>query len=523
DVDAALAGVWDDGRRDALRGAYARSDLVYAEAAGARAIAALDAYAEAWSAASRAACEAARDGDPEGLAQLRRRCLREARTIVDARAQLLATADDAVIDATERLVAGLRPLAECDDADLLRSELPLPADPLERGAVDDLRRRLAAIDARLSAGQIELGLEQVAAVLRDAEATAYAPVLAEATFREAALLRQHQRFDDAEAAGLRAYGLAEEADHRRLRAEIANEMIYVAGRAGQENAATLWATIAAALLRGLPRADALAARYRRNLAAMRFFLGDFEAAATEAAAAVEAADAAFGPDHPEALDVRSNYGAILAVRGDDEGALDVLGRALADAERLHGATHPRIANILQNISVSELSLKRYDDALGHVRRERAIREAVYGRDHANLFPSTCNLATTLISAGRVDEAAPELERCAALAARHFEPESRDAALVAMIQCSESEARGRLDEAAERCQRGLALRSAILGADHPETAQSELRLADILALQGRCDDAHARWQAAEAVLRAKSPDRAPSPAPKCVDAEPKRGR
>ena len=171
----------------------------------------------------RAACEAARDGDPEGLAQLRRRCLREARTIVDARAQLLATADDAVIDATERLVAGLRPLAECDDADLLRSELPLPADPLERGAVDDLRRRLAAIDARLSAGQIELGLEQVAAVLRDAEATAYAPVLAEATFREAALLRQHQRFDDAEAAGLRAYGLAEEADHRRLRAEIAKK------------------------------------------------------------------------------------------------------------------------------------------------------------------------------------------------------------------------------------------------------------------------------------------------------------
>ncbi|MCB9568017.1 MAG: serine/threonine protein kinase [Myxococcales bacterium] len=522
-----IAAVWNPAREAALRGAFAAAELPYAEAAGRRAALALTEYAAAWAEMRDDVCAGAHlRGDlSDELQGLRTRCLDESRTILEERVELLTRPDARVIESADLLVAGLRPLRECADDDALRAELPPPADPLERAEVDALRRRLAAIHAAESAGHVEEGLAAIDPVIADAEALGYRPLVAEARRRRAALLRASSRHADALEEGERAYQEAERAGADALRAALAADLVYVAGRADHREAARVWSGIAEALLGRRPD-PALAAELLRNQAAMAFFAGDLQTARTRAEAAVDAFTALRGPDDLEVLRALSNLGAIVLTTGESEAASAILREALARAEGTLGGHHPQLANILQNLATTELDLHHHAEALALYRRERSIRTPLVGEDHPNLVSLACNIASALKALGRLDEASAELTTCATLAARHFGPRSRETAHAETLRCDLLAAQGSLDEALTSCRAALELRRAIFGPEHVETLVPERMTGELLARRGACAEALPLRDQALAGAAAAALPRTPeaeAARERCVAAPPKRGR
>jgi tetratricopeptide (TPR) repeat protein len=181
-ADRKLVGVWDPARRAAVEAAFARSGKSSAAEWFRIAAANLDRYTTRWVAERTDACEATRlhREQSEEVLDLRMTCLdgrlREVQSLVSE----LASGDAAAVQEAPRATSRLSPLEECADVALLRSPTPRPRDDAQRAQIEALEKRLADVQAFYNLGKLTAATTASEALVRDAAALGYAPLLAKA-------------------------------------------------------------------------------------------------------------------------------------------------------------------------------------------------------------------------------------------------------------------------------------------------------------------------------------------------------
>ncbi|MDC0674835.1 serine/threonine-protein kinase [Nannocystis radixulma] len=279
-----LVGVWDEPRGAAVERALLATGLDYAADTAARVHQAIDAYAAEWTDMHTRTCEAHRDGERSSVAlDAQMHCLQRRRAELDALVDVLAESHGSTAMNAAQAVAGLRPVASCDDPVALLDEqrrLGLPADPAAATRVQALQRDLAEVEALFLAGQFDRAVALVDRTIHAAQAIAYLPTLAEALFWRGRILSDTSSMHEAASSLWDAYLTSIRAGHHAIELRSLVTDVHVRGYGLQDYAtAERNAAIASALIaRTSPEIGVEAELYNSlaNTRAARGSLGEAE-------------------------------------------------------------------------------------------------------------------------------------------------------------------------------------------------------------------------------------------------------
>jgi predicted Ser/Thr protein kinase len=373
---AKLAGVWEPGgepspRKEAIRGAFARSGKSFATQSLAAAAKLLDDYVGRWTAMYRDACEATnvRGEASAEVLDLRMSCLGGRLENVRALTDVFAKADGEVVVNAVSAAGALPPLDGCADVAALRAVIKPPDDPAVRKRVDELRVELARVTAIRDAGGCTEAERRGVKLLEDVRATKYRPLLAQ-TLNVVGFLGNFcadpavsvARVKESFAEAI----VAHDAGVATYSASIAS--ILLEDRLGQHAAAGDWLMLARASL--------------ANMTEPRFYVGnvlsaegtilgsehDFVAWVAKSREAYDVTAKTYGPDHYLSLTGLANLANALSAAGRYDEAIVENANALAATERVFGPEHPMIASICNNSCESLNRVGRFGEALKLCRR-----------------------------------------------------------------------------------------------------------------------------------------------------------
>jgi tetratricopeptide (TPR) repeat protein len=459
--EQALAGVWDDDRRAAVRAALLATATPFAARVQATTETLLDEYAREWIDLAEETCAAelvARKDGPDG--GRRRACLETRRAELGHIVEMLATADAGVAMQAVDAVARMSDIGACADARRLEP-WRAPADAAAREALAAARAKVGVATARGALGKhdeaIALAQEVVDEAHRlDDPATEAAGLLVRGHYEE--------RKGDEERAErtLRdAVSRAEMARDHGTRAHALIELVYVVGTAQ--------------------------ARY-----------DEAKAFAAEARAVLEL----IGADRLMVAHLDANLGTAAKAAGELEVAREHHERALATWLEVYGEAHPTTARSLTNLGTTLSAMDRWEDAVGYQRRALASFEDVLGPDHPLVASAVGNLGNTYSRwrpVARHDEAVPLQRRAVAIREKNAGPDSPQLAPslfnLAMALCGS----GRHDEALGHFRRGLELKTREKGAEHESLVEWWLRIGVCELTAGRPEQASPSLDRALALL------------------------
>ena len=178
-----LAGVWDDGVRQRMERAFiAAVPGRGGQAAYRRVASRIDSYADRWTEMHTDACLATyqRREQSEKLLDARMACLERRRGMLAAMTDGLAAADRAVVDKSVTAVSELGSLRDCADAESLLAVVPPPPEPESARRVAEVGRKLDRIEATVRLRGFKESTVALAELVREADATGYAPLRARA-------------------------------------------------------------------------------------------------------------------------------------------------------------------------------------------------------------------------------------------------------------------------------------------------------------------------------------------------------
>ena len=479
-----LDGVWDAGRRQALRQAFVATGSVGAANTAERVAENLDAYAKAWSAAHTDACEAThvRGEQSEKLLDLRMACLDRRRTEMNAQIDLFVGAHDPqLVGKAPEAVAKLTALAACADGHALEAVVPPPDDPAVRARGGALRVELARAKALEDAGQYAPARELANTLATKAAALHYPPLTAEALSRRASLEEETGAAKDAERSWRDALPLAAQGRDDALVAHIWPDLIWVVGMdEGMPNdALVLRAAAEAAVLRAGDDPDARAV-LANNIGTLYSRDGKYGEAEAQFDKAIASLTPVVGAEHPRIAGFLNNLGIALYHEGKLEEARRTYARALAIWERAYGPDHPRVAIALGNLANVVGDQGKLEEARADLERALAIKERTLSPHHPLIAVTLANLGHLLRLEKKYDEAQREFERSIEIsqAAYGREHPAVAAGLVGLGGVLDS--RGQYAEAKRLIREALAIQEKTLGPEHGETAKTHFELATVLA-------------------------------------------
>ncbi|HZN92070.1 MAG TPA: tetratricopeptide repeat protein, partial [Myxococcales bacterium] len=417
-----LSGIWDDAAREALRASFAAAGGPGGPEAAGRAVAILDRYASSWAATHQDACEATRirGEQTEAILSLRMICLDRRLYQLGALANLFRSSDAKLVQKSVDAALGLPPLSSCDaSAQSLAAEPP--ADPAIRARIDEVGRQLDQTRALHVAGRYKPAGDLAAKAVTAAEQLGYWPARAEALYLQGYILDQSGdpqgavpvlqrallaadaaradldkvrtliRLIAAEGCGLRKF------DDARYYAEVARPMLSSVGSDELEfdllvkigNMLRCQGRTAEALepyRRALDLADrALGPGHPQkgyllnNLSDVYAALGRSEDALRLLRQALQIISAAQGPDHPDTAFVHYNLSEALRLAGDNKGAYEAIQQAIRIRTATMGANHPQVADALDRLALSLLEDGLYAEALVECERSLASARRRWGR------------------------------------------------------------------------------------------------------------------------------------------------
>ncbi|MCU1279871.1 MAG: hypothetical protein JWM53_3417, partial [bacterium] len=351
-AEGRLAGVWDEGRRGAVRRAFIASGAPYAESVLHTVESAFDEYARSWSAMQIDACEATkvRHEQSEEVLELRTRCLDDRLTQLATLASLYTTADAKLVEGAAQSAPSLPSFGLCTDVAALRASTP-PRDPETRRRVDAVRQTLATASALGLAARYDRGIELSRGAVAEAQKLKYPRVEAEAALQLARLLDGHGDY----AESLRTY-------HQALVAATAAHWDEAAARAAlgltDESGARLshfeeadrWVALAEAEVRQLPRQDELLGLLYAKRSALRRSESRYDDALADATRALEIQKRVLGPEHYNVAETYFTLATLQRFRAQLPEALDGYRRAIAIWQRVLGPDHPRLAESLVGLA-----------------------------------------------------------------------------------------------------------------------------------------------------------------------------
>lgn len=426
-AEAAMAGVWDADRKQAMSAAFFATHRSYAEDAVRGATSALDAYVGRWISMHTDACEATRlrGEQSEELLDLRMACLAERREELKTLTGLFASADEKLVTKAVEASQSLSDLARCSDLQALKAPIKLPRDDAARAKIADLRARLGAAKALHEAGKYPAALAAVTAAVAEARSLGYRPVEAEALFRLGHVQSLSGDFKAAVQTLAEATVAAQSGSHDEMAARAWSRLVWVGSTMGKFDDSKAWSGYAQATIDRMGGNPELELTLLNSLGVLHLKQAQYDQALDRFDRAIRIGEAAFGPDDMRLAATLNNIGVILRRKGKYDEARERFERSLAIRERTLGTTHPEICSPLLNIG-TVLKMKGDEDgALVYYRRSLAIKEGALGLEHPSLAADLHNIGGVLLHQKKYAEALSHFERARnlnanALGAQHPE-------------------------------------------------------------------------------------------------------
>lgn len=530
DAGDAAAALWNGERREAIRTAFGRSPLKFAEATGVRALPELDAYAERWREATAETCVATQvlHTLSPSLHARSASCLDERAQAFETTVDRLTTGDRDVVNTAVDAVFALPDLGICTDATALAHRTGLAGDSAESAA----RQALAEASALVATGRAEDGLARVEAAADHLASIEDTALRGAVSFHRGTALAASGRPAEAETAFSDAYFRAFRANDWNLAGRASTRLAgIVGGDLARPTEGLVWIrhAVAAWEALSLPGDDLRVARTELATAHLRSAAGELDEAQETFERVLATREAKLGPDHPKVAASLTMIAALHLRRGKFAEATELQRRAMALNEHAFGPDHPNIANDLNNIAVAAAStgdfptaldawlralainkaaLGPHDPALALTldnlgalyglqgeweKAERAfaesleVREAALGPDHPDLAPSLNNIAQMHQHFGRDDEALVVLERAVAVLDASETPEPRRFAEALGALGLALRDGGDPARAAQLHARAAGVLEAKYGAEHSVVAREQARRARALAVDGAATD------------------------------------
>jgi serine/threonine protein kinase/tetratricopeptide (TPR) repeat protein len=459
---AELHELWSDERKASLAATFTASKLVYADESWTRAATKLDDWSANWIAARRDACEATevRHEQSAELLDLRMACLDQQLHRFAALVDVLADADDTVIEKAIEAVEALPTLEVCADRIWLTAAVRPPEDPQLATAVEQVRESIARAEALTDGGKPNEAL----AVAEQAELRAreldWPPLLAEAATTLGRVQQERGEFAKSRDALQAGYFAARRGGHDEITLRSAALLIYTLGVGlGELEPAAVWIQHALAESDRIGRGD-LTAEVHASIGIHHYLRSELPAAAEAFARALELhADA----KSTGLASAHINYGTVL-INVDPkrrEQAFAELDLGLAMLIEIVGPQHPTVAVALSNYATVHGALDENQQAIVLLERALEINERALGPSHPMTALVELNLATNLRRLGTPESVARGL----ALA-----------------------------------ERALATNRQVFGEQHPRVAETEREVARTLLALDRPRDAKAHFEVAQGIWR-----------------------
>jgi len=378
-----LAGIWDlpkpgepePARHAQLRKAFLATGKSYAPDVFATVSHALTTYAQNWANMHKETCEATeiRREQSAEVMDLRMECLNERLGGIRALTNVFSEATGEVVEKAVTAANSLETLDRCADVPLLRAVVKPPTDPAKKAMVADLRNRFADVKARFDAGNWNEMPKKGKALIEEARALGYQPVIAEGLALTGIMQAKMNDPRPAETALTEAFWLADSSRHDEIRAEAAANLVYVVGYLQNRfEDSRRWATAAESVLQRMGGHDLLRA----------WLLND--------------------------------HGAVLQLKGEKEAALRLNTQSLELKKRVLGNSHPDVSISEGNLAIALLALKRFPEALAHIDNAVAVAKETLGAGHPDLALHLFNRAEILRALDRQREARAAYEGARAI-------------------------------------------------------------------------------------------------------------
>jgi len=414
---AKLAGLWDATSKEKVRASLLGTGMGYAPRTWEVVQQGLDAYATAWLAGFRDACEAGqlRGEQSARVMDLRMACLTERREELGALTTRLAAADAKIAENAVLAVAALGPLERCADVAALSQPVPMPSDAAARASIQDLERKLAIARSTFALGRYAETLGQVKALVDPVQRANYPPLLAQVL----GLLARAESASDADQDAVATYQAAYAAAQAAHRDDLAARDLMSLARVlsdpsiGKTEEARILVTLAKGGMQRFKPEQTLEADWHDALGEV----AGREGKVGEAIAEYERTLALREPlKEPLAIaEALFSLGRELANKGDLPRARAAVERAMGLREGVLGRDHPLIINSLSELSRAELERANFDDAIAYLVRAKTLTERAFGSTSVRMCKLHNNLANALETAERgpeaVEEASAALETC----------------------------------------------------------------------------------------------------------------
>lgn len=474
DAKARLAGIWDTDIAARVQRAFLATERPHAQDTSERVTRQLDDYADAWTAMHTQACQATRviGEQSDAMLDARMNCLNRHRAKLAGLSQLFADhATPAVVDGAVQAIASLPTQAACADTDALAARVPPADNDATRAAVDKMRTRIDALDALRVAGDFKRGIERARAIVTDARALKYQPVLAEALYIQGTL-QLDAGYDPSIEPILReaAHAAARSRDDR-LFAEIQISLLGVVGeqQAEKQDAAQLrWVTENAIARAGSP--PRLQAAMLTRLGDVFWRQGDYDAAISLHQQSLTIQRDALGDtDSHRVANTYQSLGRIHWTRGTHDVARDYIERALDIQTRRLGPRHPEVGRLWGNIGSILVEQREYAEARRHLEQSLDIIRATLGDDNADVAGMRNNLGDVLARIGEHTDARSHIQ-----SARDVLAQLRGAQHPYVGACWQNlagleRAQGSFDKALDNHHKAQAIFESALGDKHPYVA------------------------------------------------------
>jgi eukaryotic-like serine/threonine-protein kinase len=432
-----LAGVWDlrqqgqavPARHLRIKNAFLRTGKSYASDAYATVDRVLTGYAQNWVQMHEEACEATNIHHEQSVESLdlRMACLNERLGGLRALTDVFSEASGDVVENAVSAANALGTLDRCADLQLLRSVVRPPEDPATREKVVQLRRRLAELKARSDAGRWKDVLQAMPALVTEARAIDYQPLVAEILQVQGVVYGRSNDVKAAEKTLVEAFWAADASRHDEVRAAAATELVFVFGyQEAQFEEAERWSGTAEAVLQRVGGHELLRAWQLNNIGTVRGLKGDRAAALLALQQSLALKEKALGTDHFDVGVSEGNIAVELAALSRNQEALSHLDRAVGIIEDAFGAGHPALAAQFNNRGEILCALGRQRDARQSFERARIIWERELGLEDQNLAYALTGIGVTYLAENDAGSALAPLERAFKIREAHEAEPSRRA-------------------------------------------------------------------------------------------------
>jgi tetratricopeptide (TPR) repeat protein/tRNA A-37 threonylcarbamoyl transferase component Bud32 len=491
---------WNEDLALTLARAFAATKLEFADAAWQSTRRQLDDYANAWTELRTTVCIEARVEHTRDAASLEQvvACLDNQRAILAGLAQAWTDADRQTIVRATAAAAAILPPSTCADTALLARQVQPPKASRER--VQALRIELEQAAALQLASRHEPALTRYRAVLAEAEALGWRPLIAEARF---AIATAEVDTGHPEAAvntlrAARVDALASGHDLVLLDAAIVSVEV-IGTRLARYDEGSTWGELGLALIERLElEGTVYEADLRSSLGALNHAMGTFEQALEHDRRALSIRELQLGPVQPEVATSLDSIAVTLAATGNYDGALEHFERAKSIRATTLGPESLEVSYTLNGIGGVYMQLGELDRALATFQQAQAIVMTLLGPDHVELAPSHNNIGVILWQQGRLDDALVSFRRTQAIQEKVLGSEHPRVAAATDNIGNVLVSQGLYAEALVEHQRALAIREAALGPDHGDVASSLNNLATVLVALGNDEQALVNLQQAQAI-------------------------